>query len=328
MREINFLQRYEAGEHEAVWADMMALGRQVRERPYLADAFAVARETMRRARHNVEAIIERLDALGYHFWDGVQGPRREPLRKVTLGARKIEASSLDGMLSAMFEEARSLPPEALTPVMIEQLHNIYRLAVWPWQDTSRLARGERHPADAAATALFEQAKKTPPTAVATTLLADMDRQSRVAMNQLRTAWNEREGSRVETPKTVDHRKDQRVFQGVHADPLMVAIDMSEIEEWMDEAASSAGRRSMDVVVGWDAKAKARLTVENVELDYGYTLAIPSGAADAILAGRTPAMNFVDYLRLAFRWGGFPGWAGEANPPRQELEFLTQGLLPL
>jgi hypothetical protein len=43
-----YLDRYLAGEHEDVWAELMSLGAQVRERSLLDDATAVARETMRR----------------------------------------------------------------------------------------------------------------------------------------------------------------------------------------------------------------------------------------------------------------------------------------
>ncbi len=49
---------HQAGEHEAAWADMLALGRAYAMR-YLEDALAVARETMRRERRNVELIVQR-----------------------------------------------------------------------------------------------------------------------------------------------------------------------------------------------------------------------------------------------------------------------------
>jgi len=48
-------------------ADMIVLGTKVREAPYADDAWEVARETMRRARQNVELIIRRLDDIGYQF---------------------------------------------------------------------------------------------------------------------------------------------------------------------------------------------------------------------------------------------------------------------
>ncbi len=63
----SFLERYLAGDHIAVWADLMDLRESVRLEPFHADALAVAHETMRRAYHNIEHLIERLRSLGYRF---------------------------------------------------------------------------------------------------------------------------------------------------------------------------------------------------------------------------------------------------------------------
>ena len=62
-----FLQRYQAGEYIAVWEELVALQDKVRDRRYKADALAVATETMRPARHNVEILIRRLDEMGYRL---------------------------------------------------------------------------------------------------------------------------------------------------------------------------------------------------------------------------------------------------------------------
>jgi hypothetical protein len=62
-----FLQRYLNGDYIAVWDDLVALGEKVRHQRYKADALAVAAKTMRRARHNVELLIQRLDEMGYRF---------------------------------------------------------------------------------------------------------------------------------------------------------------------------------------------------------------------------------------------------------------------
>lgn len=68
-----FLQRYMAGEHQQVWQELLARGEQVREEPLYSDALAVARETMRRARRNIEMLVERLTRVGFQFgpyeWD-------------------------------------------------------------------------------------------------------------------------------------------------------------------------------------------------------------------------------------------------------------------
>jgi hypothetical protein len=64
----NYLERYLAGEHEPVWAELQALGAGVRKEPLLTDAFAVAHETMRRVRRNIETLLPRLEAMGYRFY--------------------------------------------------------------------------------------------------------------------------------------------------------------------------------------------------------------------------------------------------------------------
>lgn len=56
----SYLKRYVAGDYEDVWSELMALGEGVHLPPVLRDAEAVATETMRRVRDNVEMLISRL----------------------------------------------------------------------------------------------------------------------------------------------------------------------------------------------------------------------------------------------------------------------------
>jgi hypothetical protein len=63
----DWLARYSGGEYEAVWAEMLQLGEALVSAPAYEHARAVAEETMRRARANVELLIERLQAAGYEF---------------------------------------------------------------------------------------------------------------------------------------------------------------------------------------------------------------------------------------------------------------------
>jgi hypothetical protein len=74
-----FLDRYMHGECEQVWEELVALGDHVRAEESLhADALAVARETMRRARANIEVLISRLQRLGYVFgYDWVDASERD-----------------------------------------------------------------------------------------------------------------------------------------------------------------------------------------------------------------------------------------------------------
>ena len=66
-----YLERYTNGEWAEVWADLVALGAKVSQKRVLPDAEAVADETMRRARHNLEVLIPRLAEAGYSFMDPI-----------------------------------------------------------------------------------------------------------------------------------------------------------------------------------------------------------------------------------------------------------------
>lgn len=60
MGEGRWLARYRAGERAAVWHELRQLGARVREPEVIDEATAVCDEMARRARHNVERVVERL----------------------------------------------------------------------------------------------------------------------------------------------------------------------------------------------------------------------------------------------------------------------------
>jgi hypothetical protein len=63
-----WVERYRDGQCREVWTGMTSLGADLRsDDDSLAAATQVARETMRRARRNVERLIERLPSAGYEF---------------------------------------------------------------------------------------------------------------------------------------------------------------------------------------------------------------------------------------------------------------------
>ena len=64
-----WLERYREGEHVAVWAELDALGPQVRGTVHEREVWLVALETMSRARRNVETLVRALTAGGYEFVD-------------------------------------------------------------------------------------------------------------------------------------------------------------------------------------------------------------------------------------------------------------------
>jgi hypothetical protein len=66
MLEETFLSRYLKGDHKDVWEELQTLC-EIVEEPLRSDALAVARETMRRVKINLEIIVKCLKKLGFGF---------------------------------------------------------------------------------------------------------------------------------------------------------------------------------------------------------------------------------------------------------------------
>jgi hypothetical protein len=92
------LSRYVTGDCQPVWRDLVLLGDAILRPPFRKPAGAVARETMRRVRRNLETIIGRLEAMYYRF-DGVPMRRRTPEEKKVLAGMELPLS-----LRAWYEE--------------------------------------------------------------------------------------------------------------------------------------------------------------------------------------------------------------------------------
>ncbi|MDQ2717451.1 MAG: hypothetical protein M3Z08_21360 [Chloroflexota bacterium] len=58
----------------------------------------------------------------------------------------------------------------------------------------------------------------------------------------------------------------------------------------------------------------------------YYMLLPSRAFDVPVFGEPHDTTFVDYLRICFRWGGFPGLEKENRLTPREFAFLTKDLL--
>jgi hypothetical protein len=83
---MSYLQRYLAGDHEAVWQELGGLDPEACGPDIVADAEAVARVTMERVAVNIDRLIERLAARNYVFGvypdgeavPGFHAPRTRP----------------------------------------------------------------------------------------------------------------------------------------------------------------------------------------------------------------------------------------------------------
>jgi hypothetical protein len=305
------LSRYQAGEREAVWAEMVALGAAVREPPYFRDAQAVATETMRRARHNFEILIRRLDSLHYRF----EIPKPP--------ARQFVLPPIEERIAKMRREQTKLSPAGL-----DQLEGMMRR-----QDAERRTKAARQ--------AEEEAKKRAITdhLTDTTVfgaiearfikrIAGMEKKGFFLPLSLR-AWIEEVGHvcLIGSHPSLSFFEGAD-FPGIYADPFMMLPDVYELQGWLEEARESKNIAALDAVVGWTAEAKARLGVVNEQLDYGYAITLPNPAADAPLKGERHGVTLVEYLRVVFRWGGFPGWDQYEKRPEEHLKFLSEGLLPI
>jgi len=87
--------------------------------------------------------------------------------------------------------------------------------------------------------------------------------------------------------------------------------------------SSTGQRLSSIEIAPDEQAKYELGGED-----NYRIQVPDATADACLEGEWHETTFVDYLRICFRWGGFPGLHSRTRIPTHELAYLTRDLLPV
>lgn len=248
----SFLERYRSGEFEQVWDELRHLGHRVRTPPLFADAQGVARETMRRARANIERLIPRLEDLGFRFAYEPDSAKRVP--------------AWWGDSEPVYEPPRTHADRFL---------NVAELTVGPLPLSLR-------------------------------------------------AWWEVVGS-------VN-------FIGMHADwpdidvtdPIVVGpVEMLEgiaekHREWLKEVEEE---NLSDCPFGVDI-APDNYHKANCSGGSPYSVEFPCVNADGLFDGGP--MTFVQYLRNAFRWGGFPGFAGvePARRPSAHLSYLTSDLLPL
>jgi hypothetical protein len=128
------------------------------------------------------------------------------------------------------------------------------------------------------------------------------------------------------------------FQGWsyrYTDPLVVEapIDyvLAEHAEWEYEHENEPDRDRfvIDLAPDWLHKA-------NVSGGGPYCVEVPNRGVDGLLLDEPHRTTFVNHLRIAFRWGGFPGWDPDqardrwARPPAapQVINELAAHLLPL
>jgi hypothetical protein len=333
-----WLDRYVAGEHAAVWAEMVSVGPQVRAKPFAAPAWSVAQETMRRARHNVEHIIRRLDALNYRFIEPAQrswldGGDDAPItfslqtphghKPMTMRIGDIKAKVKQADLSHLPAPARK---------SLEQMRDFVGSLAAQFDQASLAAQAAERakPKSAVSNHLEDTGVFLPPDASEAKTLAKLERKKLFLPLSLR-AWMEMVG-RIDLNGSHPALSflSGADFPNIHADPLMVIPTAEwvadELEAWQEAGSDEEDKH--ELFISFLDADKTALNAAEEQAGEGYGIQIPDAAADARLLNERHEAGFVDYLRLAFRYGGFPGWERYDKRPEKELAFLTNGLLPI
>jgi hypothetical protein len=306
-----YLERYTNGDCAEVWADLVALGTKISQKSVLPDAEAVANETMRRARHNLEILIPRLAQAGYSFMD---------------------------------------------PILASELKFVNEFLANPKTDSSVLRRLERRvklglePASVLDRPVSESAiaRKREKKAE---LEAEVKRMRALPPLENPKVFYEPESQTNKYLKTVEERAGGPIpislrawykhvgfvsLMGSHevlnlagnaiADPLVLV----SAPDFYTALLSANPGDKRQVALSPDDLGKAGLpkSTPGVESPLQYQITIPSSAADFKFENEWRGTYFVNYLRKAFEWAGFPGWERDPNPPSKLISKLTKGLLPI
>jgi hypothetical protein len=297
------LEQYKSGDHVAVWEELVALGDEISHKRVYADAVGVATETMRRVRHNVELLIRRLDEMGYCF--------------VTMEVRDhCEAQAQKKFLQANTRRALKLHPgDAITPLSSEDLRSGVRATAIK---SARKASQGKSP-------LKNHDVLEPPTRRTALQLGRLENMAGGPLPLSLRAWYEQVGavSLLGYPETLQPELHMDPGTG---DPLMIAspdVLLRLMKEEGDEE---------DSPLWQGGKMRLPLAPDRVFKASGggadpYGMLIPNPCADGIFDDGNDK-TFVNYLRNALAWGGFPGWKSRKKQTREIVAKLTEGLLPL
>jgi len=112
------------------------------------------------------------------------------------------------------------------------------------------------------------------------------------------------------------------------DPLCVdppGVITYLFEEWEDDGDNArSGNPPFRIDLAPDYLHKA-----NISGGMPYAILVPFAGADPVFADERHALPFVDYLRLSFKWAGFPGLEdhAEREDVRRFVREFGSGLIP-
>jgi hypothetical protein len=302
-----FLNRYVAGDRMAVWSELAALGEGVRGKRMKADAEAVAEETMRRARYNIEILIPRLAGMGYRF----AAPAIE--REVAKIHKDMTEPKLNAYVLKQMEKAVAagkLPESALNPK--ERPSFPLHLVTLRKKKIALEAELERM---ATMDPLENPRVFYPPEEQTSENLKRTEKLAKGPLPLSIRSWYRHIGY---VSLCGEH---PTINPGGCAtgDPLVVR-PLPDLMKGL-----IIGRQNGKTVLTISGNDVSKTGLEGGK---PYTITIPNAGADVELENEWRQTTFVHYLRKAFEWGGFPGWERDASAPRDAIAALTDGLLPI
>jgi hypothetical protein len=327
-----YLERYLAGEYEQVWAELEALGAAVREEPLYSDALAVARETMRRVRENLETLIPRLVKAGYQFGYGwVQPPVNEPfgwqLRQTyrdLLEYAKAQPAilAIGGDVEEQLADRRA---------RMQRLRELAAPAIIMQNEERMLAELEARPRPAAQLRELEDQVGMLPLSVR----AWYEVGGGVHLVGVHPGWVQL----IAEAGLVDDSYWERGFWvgAFGFDPEAGGHPMVHLEPLLIYPLGGHGLFGTDVLSSQPvADGRYRLALmpevhmaylEHAQDGFTYNIEVPCACADAPLLYERHETTFVNYLRICLRWAGFPGWERLPVRPEHDIATLTADLLP-
>lgn len=320
----SFFSRYQKGECEAVWAELLALQGQVRHEPHYSDALAVARETMRRAQHNIEVLISRLQLVGYTFGYAWIEPRALiEDRELHEAASDEEREEVERYSIRAW--AQTKPPVLAPPrpdvqfrlAELEQAIGLLPLSLRAWYENVGAVNFVGTPPPRWGYTSF----LLPPGAVSPQASPRVEvEESAIASVDGAVNWL---------------RQPTYTLDPLYIEYLFAPDDVSA-EAASHQPHKPIAKQIISIAPGRFFKpiAPDQYLKYHISGSGPYAVTLPNGAVDAPIEGEWHSTTFVGYLRACFRWAGLPGMenliphSDYRNAIESDLRYLTQGLLPI
>lgn len=321
----SYFQRYIQGAYQEVWQELYLLGNHIQDARYRADGQAVAHETMRRVRLNIDRLCEHLEAVGYVFGYAWARDRIEQDRFLNELANTLYGSAGSEWGEAFSLQARvereppvRFPPTISTAALIQRLENergVLPLSLKTWFEhvggvnfmgkcPSRWRESEVDSSWQDKPKLYDYMSPYPPL---TWIPPEQDYFQLGLMDSSLTRAQRYTKLRSYLLRHWPHT----------ADPLYI-YDVSRI---LDQPADRTHEGDFTILLSPDEFAKYFMSG-----GAPYSMILPNATADFALIGEWHETTFVEYLRECCRWGGLPGietW----HIPEDDLKYLRNGLIP-